>query len=114
MTNDPSANAVAGDAEWLLTDGRGGYACGTASDLATRRYHGLWVVRPAGTARRRMAVAGLDERVVLAGQQPEQGTGLLHAHWRGQDRPWAPRVAVRSACRVGPPRAAVPRRSGDG
>src|SRR5690606_42002781 len=29
--------------EWLLTDGRGGYAMGTVSGLRTRRYHGLLV-----------------------------------------------------------------------
>ena len=29
--------------EWLLTDGRGGYAMGTASGCRTRRYHGLRV-----------------------------------------------------------------------
>ena len=30
--------------EWLLTDGRGGYAMGTASGCRTRRYHALRVV----------------------------------------------------------------------
>ncbi|BAM02296.1 amylo-alpha-1,6-glucosidase [Phycisphaera mikurensis] len=30
--------------EWLLTDGRGGYAMGTASGCRTRRYHGLRVL----------------------------------------------------------------------
>src|SRR5215213_7384394 len=29
--------------EWLVTNGRGGYACGTVSGAATRRYHGLLV-----------------------------------------------------------------------
>jgi len=29
--------------EWLLTDGAGGYAMGTASGIPTRRYHGLLV-----------------------------------------------------------------------
>ena len=51
------------DDEWLLTDGRGGYACGAVDALARRRYHGLWVARPGGTARRWMVVADLDERV---------------------------------------------------
>ena len=27
--------------EWLLTDGRGGYAFGTQAGLNTRKYHGL-------------------------------------------------------------------------
>ena len=31
------------DTEWLLTNGLGGYASGTASGVPTRRYHGLLV-----------------------------------------------------------------------
>src|SRR6266508_2156814 len=31
------------DREWLVTNGLGGYACGTASGAATRRYHGLLI-----------------------------------------------------------------------
>ncbi|MBZ0151703.1 MAG: glycogen debranching enzyme N-terminal domain-containing protein, partial [Planctomycetes bacterium] len=40
------------DAEWLLVDGQGGYACGSVDDLARRRYHGWWNVRRPGSARR--------------------------------------------------------------
>ncbi|HEB52262.1 MAG TPA: hypothetical protein ENI87_03290 [bacterium] len=91
---DPTAKAayacLPGDAEWLLTDGRGGYACGTARDLAMRRYHGFWIVRPAGEVRRRMVVAALDERVGPRGGDADDGVPrahLMHAHWRGQARP---------------------------
>ena len=56
--------AEGGDREWLVADGRGGYAMGTASGLRTRRYHGLLVV-PAGGARRMLALAALDPVVVL-------------------------------------------------
>ena len=89
---DPTASpaAIHGDAEWLLSDGAGGYACGTAQDLPRRRYHGLWIVRPAGTARRRMVVAGLDERLVFG----ERTVHLMHAHWRDLPRPSAPQAAV--------------------
>jgi predicted glycogen debranching enzyme len=31
------------DREWLVTNGLGGYACGTVSGAATRRYHGLLI-----------------------------------------------------------------------
>ncbi len=55
--------AVPAESEWLLTDGRGGYACGTAAGVPMRRYHGLWVTRAKGTAERHMIVSGLDERV---------------------------------------------------
>ena len=69
--------------EWLLTDGRGGYACGSADALPRRRYHGLWVTRPEGRAKRYMLVADLDERVGprAPGRGDEGMAHLLHAHW---------------------------------
>lgn len=75
--------------EWLLTDGAGGYACGTAADLPTRRYHGLWIARGAG-ARRHLIVAGLDERLV----GPAGETFLMHAHWRSLPAPSAAEAQV--------------------
>jgi predicted glycogen debranching enzyme len=51
--------------EWLVTDGRGGYAMGTVSGLRTRRYHGLLVVADQTPAVRRLGLAGLDPTVVL-------------------------------------------------
>ncbi len=58
--------AEAAAREWLVTDGLGGYACGTVAGLATRRYHGLLVpaVTPAGGARR-LGLAALDTVVIL-------------------------------------------------
>ena len=52
--------------EWLVTDGLGGYACGTVAGLRTRRYHGLLVTAtaPAG-ASRMVGLAGLDVVVVI-------------------------------------------------
>jgi hypothetical protein len=93
---------VPGDAEWLLTDGAGGYACGSADGLARRRYHGLWVARPAGSARRRMVVAALDERIVVAPARtgaPQRPVHLLHAHWRGHAQSSPPEAAVAFAHR---------------
>jgi predicted glycogen debranching enzyme len=52
--------------EWLVPDGRGGYAMGTVSGLRTRRYHGLLVVADRTPARRRLALASLDPVVTLA------------------------------------------------
>ena len=60
--------------EWLLTDGLGGYATGTATGLRTRRYHGLLVVTtqdgvpltsPGPTSERHLALASLDAVVVI-------------------------------------------------
>ena len=46
--------------EWLVPDGRGGYAMGTVSGLRTRRYHGLLVVAGDLPARRMMGLVSLD------------------------------------------------------
>ncbi|HEY6797850.1 MAG TPA: amylo-alpha-1,6-glucosidase [Kineosporiaceae bacterium] len=71
--------AVAGGgAEWLLTDGLGGYAMGTASGLRTRRYHGLLVaatersvplVRPGTVAERHLALAALDPLLTVGSER---------------------------------------------
>ncbi|MGC1210285.1 MAG: glycogen debranching enzyme N-terminal domain-containing protein, partial [Micromonospora sp.] len=52
--------------EWLVPDGRGGYAMGTVSGLRTRRYHGLLVVAGETPAARRVGLVSLDPAVVLA------------------------------------------------
>jgi predicted glycogen debranching enzyme len=58
---------VAADLEWLVTDGLGGYAMGTAAGLRTRRYHGLLVVADPTPAHRTLALASLDPVLVLPG-----------------------------------------------
>lgn len=70
--------ALPADAEWLLADGAGGYACGAVDDLPRRRYHGLWIARPPGSGRRRSVLAGLDERIV----DGERVRYLAHVAWR--------------------------------
>ncbi|WP_238017191.1 amylo-alpha-1,6-glucosidase [Dactylosporangium sp. AC04546] len=64
MTFGPHACATAAgfEAEWLVTDGLGGYATGTVAGLRTRRYHGLLV-----TPERRLALAALDPVLTLPG-----------------------------------------------
>jgi len=47
--------------EWLVTNGLGGYACGTVAGLLTRRYHGLLVAATAPPAGRTLLVPKLDE-----------------------------------------------------
>jgi predicted glycogen debranching enzyme len=53
--------------EWLVPDGRGGYAMGTVTGLRTRRYHGLLVVSGDVPARRMMGLASLDPVLTLPG-----------------------------------------------
>jgi predicted glycogen debranching enzyme len=53
--------------EWLVTNGIGGFASGTAAGTATRRYHGLLMASLQPPTDRTLLVAGLDE-VVRCGE----------------------------------------------
>jgi len=53
-------------AEWLETDGLGGFALGTVSGVRTRRYHGLLVTATSPPVGRVMLVAGMDVAVETA------------------------------------------------
>ena len=52
--------AAAEAREWLLTNGRGGYAMGTVAGTLTRRYHGLLIAAVDPPVARRLVVARLD------------------------------------------------------
>jgi predicted glycogen debranching enzyme len=52
--------------EWLVTNGLGGYASGTLSGAATRRYHGLLVAAHAAPLGRLMMLNHLAEQMRLA------------------------------------------------
>ena len=52
--------AAAEAREWLLTNGRGGYAMGTLAGTLTRRYHGLLIAALDPPVTRRLVVARLD------------------------------------------------------
>ena len=51
--------------EWLVTNGRGGYASGTVAGAATRRYHGLLVAALADPFGRTMMFNHLSEQLRL-------------------------------------------------
>ncbi len=51
--------------EWLVADGRGGYAMGTVTGLRTRRYHALLVVAGGRPAVRHVGLVALDPVVEL-------------------------------------------------
>ena len=53
------------DHEWLVSDGRGGYASGTVAGPHTRRYHGLFVVPLAPPLDRHVLLSRIDEEVVI-------------------------------------------------
>ena len=54
-------------AEWLETDGLGGFAMGTAAGPRTRRYHGLLVTATAPPVGRMVLVAGMDVTLHVGG-----------------------------------------------
>lgn len=70
MSSVPLGRQILGDLgqasarEWLVTDGLGGYAMGTAGGLETRRYHGLLVVAAAPPAGRMVGLVALDPVIV--------------------------------------------------
>jgi predicted glycogen debranching enzyme len=52
--------------EWLVTNGLGGYASGTAAGALTRRYHGLLIAALPNPLGRTMALNALSERIRMA------------------------------------------------
>ncbi|MEL7315516.1 MAG: glycogen debranching enzyme N-terminal domain-containing protein, partial [Cyanobacteria bacterium J06559_3] len=54
--------------EWLVTNGIGGYACGTIAGILTRHYHGLLVAALKPPLDRTLLLAKLDEQVTYQGQ----------------------------------------------
>lgn len=52
--------------EWLVTNGIGGYACGTIAGVLTRHYHGLLIAALHPPVDRNVLVTKLDESVTLA------------------------------------------------
>lgn len=55
--------------EWLVTNGIGGYACGTVAGLLTRKYHGILIASLNPPAQRTLLVTKLDETVEYKGEK---------------------------------------------
>jgi predicted glycogen debranching enzyme len=55
--------------EWLVTNGLGGYACGTVASAITRRFHGLLIAALPAPLGRCMMLAHLSERLRFADRQ---------------------------------------------
>lgn len=69
--------------EWLLGNGIGGYAAGTVSGAATRRYHGLLIAALAPPLGRTLLLAGLELQAEYLGQSfalsaHEYADGTIH------------------------------------
>lgn len=55
--------------EWVLTNGRGDYACGTVPGCNTRKYHGLLVANLASPPGRHVLLSTLEESVEGGGKE---------------------------------------------
>ncbi|MCP4593933.1 MAG: glycogen debranching protein [bacterium] len=60
--------------EWLLTDGRGGFAMGTVLGCPTRRYHGMMIASRRPPLERFLLLAGTLERVAIQGRTVDLST----------------------------------------
>jgi glycogen debranching enzyme len=60
---------IASQREWLVTNGIGGYACGTVAGALTRCYHGLLVAALAPPTGRTLLAAKFDELARYAGRR---------------------------------------------
>jgi predicted glycogen debranching enzyme len=60
--------------EWLVTNGIGGYACGTVAGMGTRRYHGLLIAATQPPVGRMLLVSGLLETALYDGREYELST----------------------------------------
>jgi predicted glycogen debranching enzyme len=65
--------AAAEAREWLVTNGLGGYACGTIAGTLTRRYHSLLMAALPPPWNRTLLVSKVDEIVDYAGQRYSLG-----------------------------------------
>ena len=66
--------ALACEREWLVTNGLGGFACGTMAGALTRRYHGLLVAALAPPVQRTVLVAKLEIGVQYGGHDYALGS----------------------------------------
>lgn len=55
--------------EWLITNGRGGYASGTAVGIPTRKYHGLLVAAARPPLQRWLLLSATLEKIGVSGRQ---------------------------------------------
>ena len=53
------------NAEWLCTNGLGGYASGTVAGANTRKYHGLLVVAAHPPVQRYVVLSRVEDRVIV-------------------------------------------------
>ena len=65
-------------AEWLSTNGLGGYASGTVAGANTRKYHGLLVVAAKPPVQRYVVLSRVEERVVVGNGATGEGVAAVY------------------------------------
>ena len=93
LTPGPHAASTLLRREWLLTDGLGGFAMGTAIGAATRKYHSLYTAATRSPLGRVNALANVADTLILRGDDGEDRIDLcafrfgdLLLHPTGADR----------------------------
>jgi predicted glycogen debranching enzyme len=61
------------DREWLVTNGLGGYASGTALGIGTRQHHGLFVPNLTNPKGRHVMISRFDEEIECSGVRAQIG-----------------------------------------
>lgn len=75
ILNNPAEGSAR---EWLLTNGLGGFAAGTATGANTRRYHGLLVAALHPPVSRVLLLAKLEEEIDYRGETYRLATNFYH------------------------------------
>jgi predicted glycogen debranching enzyme len=65
------------DREYLLTNGAGGFACGTLADCPTRKYHGLLALPDATTSHTNLLLSKIELSLLSGSQQYDLSTNLF-------------------------------------
>lgn len=87
---DQLAGPAAHDTEWVLTNGLGGFAMGTASGLPTRRYHGHLIAAVAPPVCRVLVLGPIAESIILDPSEPDARSRTIHVqpfHFAGEPVP---------------------------
>ncbi len=82
--------------EWLLTNGRGGFASGTAVGVPTRRYHGLLIAAARPPLERWLLLAAMLERVTVDGRAYEPATFEFDQAFHPRGFTWQTEFDVRN------------------
>src|SRR5215475_11321885 len=65
-------------AEWLCTNGLGGFASGTVAGANTRKYHGLLVVAAHPPVQRYVVLSRVEDRVVVGNGNGSAASGGVY------------------------------------